>query len=357
MLAMLHDAVFGMMGREVDEMEPRLEVFSACPASVNRSGGPYRKRIAEVSRWSERYGCRGMLIYADNRLVDPWMVAQIVVESTRHLAPLVAVQPAYMHPYTIGKLVATFAAIHGRQVFINWVAGGFKNDLLALADDTPHDARYDRLVEYARVVRQLTDGGKVTFEGSHYTVRGLGLQPSVEPGLRPEFMVSGSSSAGKEAARALGARAVTYALPPEAEQRPPCGPGLAAGLRMGIVARPDKNDAWRSAYLRFPPDREGVLMRQLANKVSDSHWHKLLFRQAEERSGEGGPYWMGPFENYKTMCPYLVGSYEEVADALAQYLRKGFGTFIVDEPETEADLKHARVAFDLAMTRVGVGAS
>lgn len=103
----------------------------------------------------------------DNRLVDPWMLAQIVVQNTRRLMPFVAVQPLYMHPYAVAKMIATFASLHGRGLYVNWVAGGFKNDRRSLADDLPHDAVYDRLVEYATIVRQLTDGRTVTFHGRY----------------------------------------------------------------------------------------------------------------------------------------------------------------------------------------------
>jgi len=43
--------------------------------------------------------------------------------------PLVAVQPVYMHPYSVAKMVSTLAFLHQRRVFLNMVAGGFKNDL------------------------------------------------------------------------------------------------------------------------------------------------------------------------------------------------------------------------------------
>jgi alkanesulfonate monooxygenase len=61
------------------------------------------------------------------------------------------------------------------------------------------------------------------------------------------------------------------------------------------------------ALHRFPPDRHGQLTRQLSDKVSDSVWHKRLTRLARERRIERSPYWLGPFENYRTMCTYLVG--------------------------------------------------
>jgi alkanesulfonate monooxygenase SsuD/methylene tetrahydromethanopterin reductase-like flavin-dependent oxidoreductase (luciferase family) len=46
------------------------------------------------------------------------------------------------------------------------VAGGFKNDLLALNDLTPHDERYARLLEYATVIQNLLrTGDPVSFFG------------------------------------------------------------------------------------------------------------------------------------------------------------------------------------------------
>lgn len=334
-----------------DGEDARVDVFSACPASAGVAGADYGDRVRTVSRWSEAHGCRGMLIYSDNRQLDPWMVSQIAVRSTRRLAPLVAVQPAYAHPYVVAKAIATLASLYGRRLFINWVAGGFKNDLRALADDTPHDARYDRLVEYATVVRKLTDGERVTFEGDYHRVRGLELRPPVSSALRPGFMVSGSSPAGRSASRILGARAVTCALPPEEGQRPPSASPLRSGLRVGIIARARREDAWRTAYRRFPVDRQGELTRDLARSVSDSHWHSSLCRVADDRAGEGTPFWTRPFESYKAMCPYLVGSHDEVAEVLATWVSRGFRTFILDEPKTETDLAEAVPLVEAAASR------
>ena len=39
-----------------------------------------------------------------------------------------------------------------------------------------------------------------------------------------------------------------------------------------------------------------------------------------------------PFQNYKTFCPYLVGTYDEVAELVAGYIRLGARTFILDIP-------------------------
>src|SRR5882724_4610601 len=102
-----------------------LQVFSTFPSSLVTPDN-YFQRVVQVAQWSERAGCTGILIYTDNSLVDPWLVAHTVVQNTSALCPLVAVQPVYMHPYSAAKMVATLGFLHGRRVYLNMVAGVFK---------------------------------------------------------------------------------------------------------------------------------------------------------------------------------------------------------------------------------------
>jgi len=69
---------------------------------------------------------------------------------------------------------------------------------------------------------------------------------------------------------------------------------------------------------------------------------------------EQNPYWLVPFENYKTFCPYLVGSYERVADEVARYVAAGYRTFILDVPASPEELEHIRVVFERATSRVAL---
>src|SRR4051812_6998822 len=144
--------------------------FTTCPQSSDVPPHQYARIVATVAGWTEAAGCEGMLIYTDNRIADPWLVAQVVMTATEHLAPLVAVQPAYMHPYAAAKMVSTLASVYGRRLWVNMVAGGFRNDLAALNDTTPHDERYERLVEYALVMQRLYAGERVTFDGRYFSV-------------------------------------------------------------------------------------------------------------------------------------------------------------------------------------------
>lgn len=327
-----------------------LEIFSTCPPLDPAQPGAWSARLREFARLSEDAGCTGALVVTDNAQLDPWLVAQVLIEASTRLAPLIAVQPVYMHPYSVAKMVASLAFLHGRRLHLNMVAGGFKNDLVALNDVTPHDERYARLHEYTSIVQRLLGSAQaLSFEGRYYRVANLRLAPAVAEPLRPGLMLSGSSAAGAQAARELGATAIEYP-PPPAE----CAPGGAGprGIRIGIIARATEDEAWAVANERYPADRKGQLAHQLATRVSDSVWR----RQLAERAARGAPaardpYWLGPFENYKAVCPFLVGSHAQVAGELARYLEAGYRTFILDVPASREDLQHVGTVFERAAAR------
>ena len=322
-----------------------VRVFTTFPPSSVGRAGSYLEDVGRIAEWSERAGCAGALIYSDNNLVDPWLIAQAVIARTARLVPLIAVQPVYMHPYTAAKLVASLGFMYHRRVCLNLVAGGFTKDLAALNDLTPHDERYARLIEYARIVTALLmSSAPVTMDGQYYRVANLKLSPALDPALLPELFVSGSSAAGLAAAAAVGALAVQYPRPVADYETEPLAPGQRSGIRVGVVARETDAEAWEVAHQRFPADRQGQLTHQLAMKASDSRWHQQLSTLGQDAQHPGDVYWTFPFENYKTFCPYLVGSYDRVAEELARYIGVGCSTIILDVPANEAELEHIGTA-------------
>jgi alkanesulfonate monooxygenase len=339
---------------EIGRTAHGIRLFSTCPQSSRVPRDVFLRTVVDVAQWSERGGCTGILVYTDNSLVDPWLLAQAIIQGTDSLSPLVAVQPLYMHPYSAAKMVATLGHLYGRRVHLNLVAGGFVLDLAALDDTLEHDDRYDRLVEYGTIVqRLLADEGPVTFAGAYYRVTNLRLKPALPPGLMPGMTVSGSSTAGIAAAEALGATAIRYPQPAGAYAGEHHRRATDEGIRVGIVARPSSEEAWEVARARFPGDREGALTHQLAMRTSDSVWHHQLSQLAAESEARPSPYWLHPFEHYKTFCPYLVGSYDEVAAEVAHYLERGFRTFILDIPRDPTEFDDVRAVLD----RVGVAAA
>jgi alkanesulfonate monooxygenase len=332
-----------------DASDREVQVFSTCPSSLGADRCTYLQHVRDVARWSEENGCHGILVYTDNSVVDPWLVSQVILQNTSRLCPLVAVQPLYMHPYTVAKMISSLAFFYGRRIYLNMVAGGFKNDLNALNDPTPHDRRYDRIVEYTTIIRQLLETeGPVSYAGEFYRINQLKMTPPLPKALFPGLLISGSSDAGMAAARAIGAIAVKYPKPAADYCIEPLDRDLAYGVRVGVIARADPAEAWAIAHERFPVDRKGQIARQLAMKVSDSTWHHQLEEMKDSDDGHN-PYWLVPFENYKTNCPYLVGDYDVVACEIGGYLASGHRTFILDIPQTEDELRHVGIVFKRAV--------
>lgn len=323
------------------------QVFATSPQSLGSHADTYLRNVAEVARWSEAAGCTGTLVYTDNSIVDPWLVAQTIVASTRSLVPLVAVQPIYLHPYAAAKMVTSLAYLYGRRVTLNMVAGGFTNDLVSLGDQTPHDKRYERLIEYVTIMQALLGNpGPVSYEGKYYRLANAVLKPEIPTGLQPEVFISGSSEAGLAAAAATGAVAIKYPEPPEETAPVPVFAASSRfGLRVGIIARPMADEAWEVARERFPFDRKGQIAHEMAMRVSDSSWHKRLSALSKE-AYPARTYWLGPFEVSKSNCPYLVGTYSSVAEDLHRYVQLGYRTFILDIPPSAEELGHIKTVFE-----------
>lgn len=331
-----------------------LQLFVTCPQSKDEPADGFHDRVVDVARWSERAGYTGILIYVDPPLVDPWIVSQLIIASTRRICPFIAVQPVYTHPYAVAKMVASIAHIYGRRVMLNMVAGASRQHLVALGDETPHDDRYERLIEFTVILKRLLAGERVSSSGTYYRLKNVTLAPPLPPELMPEIFVSGSSAAAGRAAKALDSTLIKQPKPAGEESGTASLNGWKAlGLRLGVIVRPDEDAAWRIARARFPEDRRGQVTHSLAMKLSDSEWHRRLGVLGATQVSASNPYWLGPFENYRTFCPYLVGSYDVVAAELARYLRLGFETFVLDIPGSEEDFAHTAVAFERAAVEVG----
>lgn len=332
----------------------KIRIFATSPQSKDVDADEYRRRVIDVAKWSEDFGCTGILVYTDNGIVDPWHVAQVIIENTESLSPLVAVQPVYMHPYSVAKKLSTFAYLYGRRLWINMVAGGFRNDLLALNDSTPHDDRYLRLTEYTLIIRKLLESSDpVSFAGEYYRVENLAMKPGMPESLFPGITISGSSESGMKAAEDIGAIAIRYPQEPDKEKGVPPQAKTPVGVRVGIIARESKEEAWKVALERFPEDRKGRVTHQLAMKVSDSEWHKQLSERSDSEGSYDSPYWLGPFHTYKTFCPYLVGTHDEVAKLIGSYINFGFETFILDIPPSREELEHTGTVFAKARQLAG----
>jgi alkanesulfonate monooxygenase len=332
-------------------------IYSTCRSNIRLGEKSHLRKLLEIAGWAQDAGYRGALVYSDSRTLDAWMAAQAAIAHTATFVPLVAVQPLDMTPFALARAVSSLAHLYGRGVDINFVSGGFSRDLTSQGDVLAHDARYGRLTEYVTIVRMLLGGGLASYAGRHYTVRRARLTAPVPGGLLPTAYVSGSSAASLQAGESLGIGQLSFPLLPDDFASPDVRKNkFGSGICIGIIARDDSSEAWRIARKRFPASPEGAERMKLLLSASVSSWQPQLASVPIAEEGQGA-YWLAPFRYHHTFCPYLVGSHDEVAQAVTAYLNGGIRTFVLDIPREPDDLFHARIAIERAVAAMDGGAS
>ncbi|MEO8467778.1 MAG: alkanesulfonate monooxygenase, partial [Gammaproteobacteria bacterium] len=181
----------------------------------------------------------------------------------------------------------------------------------------------------------------VTYRGAFYKLANVSVLPALPAELQPLIFVSGLLDTDRSTALELGATPIES----------PIAGGTRGqhnrdgyGVHLGIIADRDEARAWLIAQRRFPEDDKGP--RQFATQASDSQWlHRLP--DLVDNEGRSDSYWLQPLRNGQATCPYLVGSYDQIAAELARYLDDGCTTFILDEPANEEEMQHIGFAFEL----------
>lgn len=335
-----------------------VHIYSTCRSSIGYGQEAHLRKLRETAGWADDAGYRGALLYSDNTSIDAWLSAQAAIAATATFVPLVAVQPLDLSPFALARAVSSLAHLYGRSVDLNFVSGGFSRDLAVQGDTLPHDARYDRLTEYVTVVRTLLGGGLTNHAGRYYNFRRARLTSPVPEHLLPTAYVSGSSPASLRAGEALGVGQLSFPLPPAEYAGPDVRKNkFGSGISIGIIARDDPAEAWRIAHKRFPADPDGAARMKLLLSAAVSSWQPQLASVPMADEAEGEAYWLVPFRYHHTFCPYLVGSYDEVARAVTAYLDGGARTFVFDVPQEPDDLYHTRIAVERAVAAMSGGGS
>ena len=313
----------------------------------------YLRAVIDIARLADEYHYTGSLIHYNHLVINPWIISSIIVQQTTHHIPLIALQPASMPPLTVAKMIESVAFLFGRAVSLNIVAGAARAELEAIGDTVDHDQRYERMREYIEIIRLLCTQENVTYRGKYYVVKDLRLKPGIPANLLPRIFVAGSSPAGIQVALDVADVVVTHPQPAalfkqhQVDQIQTTHVNL--GIRLGIIARATATDAWSEATQRFPPSRKGGI-RTMMQKSSESQWIKDLAHLASEGEIYDEVFWMGAYHSGSANCPYLVGSYDQVAAYLGRYLALGVQDVLVDGPLTRDEFYHTDQAFQRIVT-------
>jgi alkanesulfonate monooxygenase len=278
--------------------------------------------------------------------VDGFSIASHALHVTEKLGVLIAHRPGFAQPTLVARKLATLDNLTGGgRVAMHFITGGDETDQHRDGDFVPHDDRYRRTAEYMEVLRRtLTADEPFDHEGEFYKFEGAYrvVKPATEAGIPLYF--GGASGPALEA----GAKnADTYML---------WGEPLA-----GIAERIAQIRAVSAKYGRSP--RFSISLRPILGETEDEAWARAqeIGDRTEERvkgrddsdpgvrrnassvgaarlrafAAEGDVLderlWMrvARLTGSGGNSTALVGTAEQVADALLKYIRLGLSTILI----------------------------
>ncbi len=315
-----------------------MDVYTVVPESVSPHVSfrdNYGTRLAAAARDSEKAGWTGILVPHNLHEVDPWMLASYLGSVTDTLIPLLAVQPACTPPHTAAAAAAAFAMLYDRPLYLNLVAGARDDEMRRIGDRLTHDERYERLRQYGRILRALLRGEVVDERTEYYDYHRFRLEPRPEVLAHCKIFVAGSSPASLRAATDIADVVVTHPAPFAEWRRDFLTPLLASGysgeigIRIGMICRQNRDEAWDLAARRFPESWQGRQETLLKTRSHNAWSRELALRSVAQESNDPttgqpqDPYWLGAFRSGRASAPFLVGTYAEVGARLAEYTGAG----------------------------------
>ena len=318
--------------------------------SLSQVGDPFRRAAAtrdmsgridlqckiDFCQRAEQCGIDSVLMAIGFTRPDPMLLSVALGKETNTLKFMVACRAGLLSPTMFVQQINTVSSLLNGRVHINMVCGHTPGELRYYGDFLDHDARYERTDEFLTVCRSFwADAGDVDFDGTYYQIKGgrLHTRFSPDPARGPEVYVGGNS--GPAAALAAKHAHCWWRLAePPARVAASVGvvldSGCEVGLLVSLIARPTHEEARRAASAligKFGDDAREV-HRRFA-RGSDSVGFVSTYEAATADQEWLTPYlWTGAVPFLGAPAIALVGSNEEIAQALLDYNRIGVTQFL-----------------------------
>jgi alkanesulfonate monooxygenase len=299
---------------------------------------------ARFARAHEDGGFDRILIGYGSRWPDGWQVANHAVRATERLKILLAHRPGFVAPTLTARQAATFEHLTGAgRLALHIITGGDEADQRREGDFLGHDERYRRTAEYLDLLRRLwTSTESIDFDGEFYRVEDafLPVRPvessgipiffggasdaALDVGVRyaDVFMLWGEPlAAAGERLRAIRAAAAEY------------GRTLRFSLSVRPILAPTEAAAWARAEdiaERAAAQRDRFLSAR-GRRNNSSVGSARLLEAAAEAEVHDTRLWtrIAAITGAAGNSTALVGTPEQVAEALLAYVDLGFDTLLI----------------------------
>jgi probable F420-dependent oxidoreductase len=162
---------------------PGVGEVAAAAEAAGFHGLGFTDHPAPTQRWLEAGG---------HDALDPFVALGFAAArtATLRLIPNIVVLP-YRNPFLVAKAGATLDLLSGGRFTLAVGAGYLKAEFAALGVD--FDARNDLLDEALDVIRAIWTTNDVTFEGRHFTARGITAHPRPASLPHPPIWIGGNT--------------------------------------------------------------------------------------------------------------------------------------------------------------------
>ncbi len=315
-------------------------------ANINGGGDTRPNRILDrdyvdaAARAQEEGGFDRVLIPFGSNSPESQIVAAHAAAITTRLGFLVAHRPGFTQPTLAARQLATLDQLSGGRVAVHIITGGADDEMARDGDHTIKPQRYARTDEYLDIVRQeWTAQSPFSHEGAFYKVKGA--YSAVKPDNLPVFF-GGSSD---EAIVVAGKHADVYATWGETlEQtreiigrvRTSAARHGRSGLGFSLSLRPVIADTEEAAWRKADDIVEQVKAVRLAAGLPiadhapvNAGSRRLLETATSTR--RDGRLWTGVAQltGAAGNSTGLVGTPEQVSDALLDYYELGVDHFLI----------------------------
>jgi alkanesulfonate monooxygenase len=300
-----------------------------------------RNYIRDFAQAAEAGGFDRLLVGYFSDAPDGFLVAAAAAAATDRIGYLLAHRPGFVAPTLAARKLATLDQITGGRAALHVISGGDDTDQRRDGDYLNKDARYARTDEYVALLKRLwTEDGPVSHHGAHYRFEGASTavrclqQPHI-----PIYFGGASEAAVTVAAKHADVFALwgeTHAQVREITARVRAEAAKHdRTVRFSLSFRPilaeTEGEAWRRAErikqriveLRAKaglgprdPVNEGS-RRLLEAAAQGERLDKRLWTGAAKLTGAAGN------------STALVGTPDQVAEALLDYYDLGVTTFLI----------------------------
>ncbi|MYS19644.1 alkanesulfonate monooxygenase, partial [Streptomyces sp. DvalAA-14] len=297
--------------------------------------------LTELALAHEGSGFDRVLVAHSSASPDGFTVADQVLNRTTRLGVLLAHRPGFVAPTQTARKYATLDAFHPGRIALHVITGGDDADQARDGDISDKPTRYRRTDEFLQVLRSEWDRTEpFDFDGEFYTVRGG--WSSVRP-ARPIPVYFGGAS--QDAIRVGGRHADVYAFWGEPlagiaerirqvrQAAAPYGRDPRFSVSLRPIPAATEAEAWRRAedILRLTKEHSGELRRSFRLDHSAQEGSRRLLAYAAEGDVHDKRLWtaVAKATGAAGNSTALVGSYEQVAESLLDYVHLGVSTLLI----------------------------